>query len=103
MRTRLSILLSLLLPLPALAQAPKTFSQLVGMFIGFINPIVSILVTLALVLFFWGIVRYIYAADSSEAHEKGRQMIVWGIVALFVLLCVWGLSIMLMRLLINGA
>jgi len=70
--------------------APQTFSQLVDLILSYVNPIVSILVSLALLIFFWGIIKYIYS-PGGEGHAQGRTVMVWGSIALFVLVCLWGL------------
>ena len=79
-----------LLPLGAYA-APQTFAQFVYFLISFINPLAEILAMVAVLVFFWGIVQYIYSA-GGEGHEKGRQLIVWGVIGLFVLFSVWSLA-----------
>ena len=92
-----------LLPTVALAQStPRTFSGLVYMLISFINPLAAILVSLALLIFFWGIVQYIYSG-GSEGHENGRQLMVWGVVALFVLVSIWGLARILTSTFFGGS
>lgn len=92
-----------LMPLVAFAQStPRTFSGLVYMLISFINPMAAILVSLALLIFFWGIVQYIYSG-GSEGHEHGRQLMVWGIVALFVLVSIWGLARILTTTFFGGS
>ncbi len=68
-----------------------TFSGLVDKIIGIINLIIPVLVGIAFIVFFWGIFRYIATAGDSEAHEKGRQLIIWGIIALFLLFALRGI------------
>jgi heme A synthase len=47
--------------------------------------------TLAFALFFWGVVQYVIN-DSEEAKKaKGRQFMIWGLIALFVMFTVWGI------------
>ena len=53
--------------------------------------LLPLVVTLALLLFFWGLAMFILNADNEEARGKGRSMMVWGLVALFVIVAVWGL------------
>ncbi len=56
----------------------------VGRLISLALPIV---VALGLLAFFWGLVQYIFSADKS----KGRDLMIWGVVAIFVMVSVWGL------------
>jgi succinate dehydrogenase hydrophobic anchor subunit len=69
----------------------STFRDVVDLFISLINFVIPVLVALALVLFLWGGVRYIYKA--SDAHGKGadKEVLLWGVIALFVLVSVWGI------------
>ena len=81
-----------LLITPAIAfAAPQNFAQLVNLFLGLINPMVSILGSVAILIFLWGIIKYITSA-GDEGHKQGRQLMAWGIVALFVMVSVWGLA-----------
>lgn len=50
-----------------------------------------IVVALALLAFFWGLVKFIFAAGDEEAKDKGKSLMIWGLVALFVMVSVWGL------------
>ena len=91
---------TLLLPFVVYA-APRTFADLVYLLISFINPLAAILSMVAILIFFWGIVKYIYSA-GGEGHEQGRQLIVWGLIALFVLFSVWSLANILVSTFFGG-
>src|SRR6185437_1979700 len=69
----------------------STFSSAVQTLIGLLNMIVSVLVALAVVVFFIGLVRYIRAAGDSKAHAEGRERILWSMIALFILFSIWGI------------
>ncbi len=55
-----------------------------------LQAIVPLIFSVALAVFLWGMVKFIQAADSSE-KEEGRQFMIWGVIALAVMLSVWGL------------
>jgi TRAP-type C4-dicarboxylate transport system permease small subunit len=59
--------------------------------------ITSILIPLAFALcllyFFWGIAKYIRGAGDEKAVEEGRRIMVWGVVALFVVSSIWGIIV----------
>ena len=76
------------LPLVALAQA--TFEDTLGRISGFLNQIIPFLILIATVLFLWGVVRYITAGGDEEKIKEGRNMIIYGIIALAVMIGVWG-------------
>ncbi len=54
---------------------------------------------LALLVFVYGVVRMIIGMntgqDGKEPREKGKQLMIWGIVGLFVIVSVWGLVALL--------
>ncbi len=71
--------------------APKTFADLIMNTIigGMLTPVVALIVSAAIVVFLWGVFKFI----KSEGKEKdaGRDMMVWGIVGIFVMMSMWGL------------
>jgi len=46
---------------------------------------------MAVAFFIWGIVKFIKNADDTTEHEKGKQFMVWGIIAFLVLVSMWGI------------
>ena len=54
------------------------------------QAVVPLLFAMAAAVFVWGVVKFIGTQESAE-REKGKQFMVWGIVALAVMFCVWGL------------
>jgi len=48
----------------------------------------QIMFALATVLFFWGLVKFIW---SPGEKDQGKNIMVWGIVALFVMFTIWGI------------
>lgn len=70
---------------------PKTFYDLIVNTIigGMLTPIITLIVSGAVVVFLWGVFKFI----KSEGKEKeaGKDMMVWGIVGIFVMVSVWGL------------
>lgn len=58
-----------------------------------INLATPIVVALALLYFFWGLATYILTAGGGEAEgkKKGRDIMIWGILALFIMVSIWGI------------
>ena len=47
---------------------------------------------LCLLYFFWGLAKYIgVSAGSEEAAKEGKRVMVWGVVALFIVSSIWGI------------
>ena len=82
----------LLLAYPSAAfAAPATLKVLFLDIAKLFNAIIPILVALALLVFFWGVSKLILYADNEQKRREGINTIVWGLVALFVIVSVWGL------------
>ncbi|MDP3763842.1 MAG: hypothetical protein Q8Q92_04380 [bacterium] len=57
-----------------------------------INTLIIVVAAIALLVFFWGLVRFIFKIGGSEdAVKEGRTLMIWGLVALFVMISVWGI------------
>jgi len=67
----------------------STITDIIYFMINIINQAVILVVALALLFFFWGVARFILNADNEEKRREGKSIMVWGIVALFVMLFVW--------------
>ncbi len=56
------------------------------------NRSIGVLVAVGLLVFFWGLVKFIFRVDGDEkVIESGKKLMVWGIIALFVMVSVWGI------------
>jgi hypothetical protein len=56
------------------------------------NSIIPLLFALALVMFVWGVIKFfIINSDEEAKRAEGKQFMIWGIIALAVMLSVWGL------------
>lgn len=56
-----------------------------------LSKIMPILVTVAALAFVWGIIKFYLNPNNEEKKKEGKGFMVWGLVALFVIVCVWGL------------
>lgn len=97
------------LPVPVFAApycipfgTPENFGDFVCLFIDLISLLIPIVAAIALLAFFWGLAKFILHSDSDSAHEEGRQIMFWGIIALFVLVSVWGIVAVLHGDFFNG-
>lgn len=53
--------------------------------------VIPFLISLGLIMFLVGLVKFISAGDNEEKREGGRGLMIFGIIALFVMISVWGL------------
>lgn len=82
---------------PGFTQSPTpSLGYFVGLLIEIDNVLqvlVPTLIVLALAIFIWGMVTFIFAAGrgSEESMKVGKSRMLWGVVGLFVIVSVWGL------------
>lgn len=58
---------------------------------GIIATISKLAFGFAVVFFLWGIFVFVMNADDATKREEGKKRILWGLVAIFVMVSVWGL------------
>lgn len=56
-----------------------------------LNSVIPILIALAVVFFFWGLVTYIRASGDEKARAAGKSQMLWGIIAIAVMVSLFGL------------
>jgi len=77
--------------LPMVAMAAVTdVNGLFNLVRNVLNAVIPIIISLAIVVFIWGVFKYVASGDS-EKKEEGRNLMIWGIIAIFVMVSVWGL------------
>jgi uncharacterized membrane protein len=68
-----------------------TFSGAVGNLIGLMRPLVTLIIGLALLYFLWGLVKFISASGDESEVTKGKSAMLWGIIALFIMISIQGI------------
>jgi cytochrome bd-type quinol oxidase subunit 2 len=74
-----------------LFNSSSNFASVVQDLISLINLLIGVMAPLALVLFFAGLVRYVYKSDDEHERARGKETITWSLIALFVLFSIWGI------------
>jgi hypothetical protein len=82
------ILAAFAVPLFAFAQG--AFDTVINTLTDGINLIIVFLFLVATFVFLWGVVRYIAAGGDEDKVGEARNMIIWGIIFLAVMVAVWG-------------
>lgn len=84
---------SFLFPVVAFAQT-LNFEQLNTPITGLgniINRLIPLIIGAAVLVFLWGVLKYVISGDNEEKRADAKWFMIWGIVALFVMVSVWGL------------
>ena len=55
------------------------------------RTIVPLIVTVALVMFLFGVMKFILNSGDETKRREGREFMLWGIISLFVMLSIWGI------------
>ncbi len=79
----------LIVPLGAAAQTG--LEGVIGTFSDLINAAIPLIIALAVLYFFWGLAKYILNASDEGAKEEGRSIMIWGVIAIFVMVSLFGL------------
>ncbi|HDQ16760.1 MAG TPA: hypothetical protein ENN31_01395 [Candidatus Vogelbacteria bacterium] len=87
----------LYLSLPTLLLTPFAFVSAAGLddvvdTIGnLISALIPIMLALAVVVFFWGLAMYLLKAGDEEGQKGARNLMIYGVIAIFVMVSLWGL------------
>lgn len=85
-----SLLFVLFSLLPRFAAAQDVFAFM-DTVIDWLLMLIPVLMSLAVVYFLWGLVKFIKNAADEKQHEDGKNIMVWGMIALFVMTAIWGI------------
>lgn len=80
----------------------SAWEEFLNAFGGFLNLLVVIIIALAIVFFLWGLMLFILSAGDEEKRAKGKSIMIWGIIALVVMVAVWGIVNLLSSVLGEG-
>lgn len=88
----------------AYAASPNDFKELIGFVVfDLVNPLIFLVGSLAFLAFFWGIAKYIFSAGDEQKKASGKDVMLYGLIALFVMVSVWGLIGILKNTFFEGA
>jgi hypothetical protein len=81
----------LFVPALVLAQQPTDVQDLIGITWTIVQTLTGLVVALSLLYFFWGLAQFILHTGGGKEQEEAKGKMFWGIIALFVMVSVWGL------------
>ncbi len=86
----LAVFVGLVLPSIVFAVSFTPIIHLVEGISVVVKAIVPILIGIAMIVFFWGLVRYVYKT-GSKGTVQSKQIMFTGLMVLFVMISVWGI------------
>lgn len=62
-----------------------------GLIAGFLNALIGLFITLAIIVFFWGLITYLTHLGDDTKRKAGLMVMTYGVIALFVMVSIWGI------------
>jgi len=84
------------------AHAEVTIGSIIENATAIVGSIVPLIIGLALVFYIYGLAQYILESGDVSKVAEGRNRMVWGTIAMFVIISVWGLVALLQATVFTG-
>jgi hypothetical protein len=56
-----------------------------------VDPLITLMLALAIIYFLWGVFDFVRNAESPEDRKTGGQHILWGVIGIFVMVTAYGI------------
>lgn len=80
-----------LIAIPLVTFGAEGLEGLIDKINNVLKAVVPLLIALAVVFFLWGVLKFVTAGGDEEKRAQGRDTMIYGIIAIFVMVSVWGL------------
>lgn len=91
----LSFLPAITFALAPTRDATDAFS-LIRILQNIVDAVIPFIIGLGILVLIYGIFNFISSAGDEEARAGAKQLIIWGVIGIFVMVSVWGLVNILM-------
>lgn len=61
------------------------------MFIKIGLRVIPLLGAIAFLMFVWGVAQFIRAAGNEKELKDSKNLLIWGVIGMFVLITIWGI------------
>lgn len=89
--SRLALTLTAAVALMPASAAAVRITDTLNLINTVINALIPIIISLAIVVFFWGLVQYLLTLGDESKRNEGIKIMIWGVVAIFVMVSIWGI------------
>lgn len=91
-KTKIISLVAALFSFPTLVLAfPTTLTGVIEMFTDLGLSLIPLLGAIAFLVFVYGVAKFIRSAGSEKDLKDSKNILIWGVIGLFVLVSVWGI------------
>lgn len=70
---------------------PKDLREFISLIIDLIRIVIPLTIVMSLWFFFWGLTRFIKNSGDEGKIAEGKELMIWGTIALFVMVSVYGI------------
>lgn len=88
---KILIIVGVTVLMPFTAHAQGTLGDAISIVLLIVNTLIALALILALLFLIWGLTLFMLRAGDENERIKGRNLMIWGTIALFVAVSVWGL------------
>ena len=71
--------------------------SLINMASDLINRLIPFIIALTVLVFLFGVFKFVISGGDGDSRKEAQGYMIWGIIALFVMVSVWGLVNILVR------
>ncbi|MBU1178825.1 hypothetical protein KKB69_00580 [Patescibacteria group bacterium] len=102
MRKFLITILFCLLIFPAIVFAEATVKGIIGEGVNIVKAVIEFFWLLAFAVFIWGIIKFIAAAGNPEKRKTAKDLLIYGLLGVFVMLSFIGIIKILQNTIFEG-
>ena len=73
------------------ATAPTNLTGIINLFTDIGLSIIPFLGAVAFLIFILGVARFIKSTGSEKDSKDSKNLLIWGIIGMFVLVAIWGI------------
>lgn len=85
-----SAIFALLAAIVPLSASAAGLTDTLNLIQTFLSALVPMIITIAIIVFFWGLVKYLMSLNGGDKAE-GIQIMMYGVLAIFVMVSIWGI------------
>ena len=70
---------------------PADVEGFLGNILDWVNLIIPIVIGVGFIIFLFAVIKFILAAGDEEARKDSRQLMLYAIIGVFVMVAIWGI------------